>query len=188
MRFCLIRYLTQLLRRPLMPPLVPCRLHAAALATGFFVGVAALAACGPLQATEDDALARLRALSAASVCRQAADCRTVPVGVKACGGPAAYIAVAQADLPAAQALAQRHLQLRLAQRRTQPEPPSTCNVVQDPGAQCVENRCVIGAGGNGDVSRVENRGKPLPVGRISVSVIRQPTSSMGDRRITLLRS
>lgn len=114
-----------------------------------------LAACGPVHATKDDALARLRALSAASVCRQAADCRTVPVGVKACGGPAAYIAVAQADLPAAQTLAQRYLQQRLRQRRTQPEPPSTCDLVQDPGAQCVENRCVTGNGGHGGAPRAD---------------------------------
>jgi hypothetical protein len=118
--------------------------------------VAALAACSPARATEDDALMRLRALSAASVCRQAADCATVPVGLKACGGPAAYIAVAQADLPAAQALAQRHLQQRLEQRRTHPEPPSTCNLVQDPGAQCVESRCVAGNGGNGGAPRGDN--------------------------------
>lgn len=105
---------------------------------------AVLAACLSAQATEDDALVRLRALSAASVCRQADDCRTVPVGEKACGGPAAYIAVAQSDLPVAEALAQRHLQRRQRQKRTQPEPPSTCNVVPDPGALCLENHCVTG--------------------------------------------
>lgn len=103
-----------------------------------------LAVCVPIRAAEDDALARLRALSATSVCKQAADCGTVPVGVKACGGPAAYVAVAQSDLPAARVLAQHYLQQRERQKRTQPEPPSTCNLVPDPGAQCVDNRCVTG--------------------------------------------
>jgi hypothetical protein len=94
--------------------------------------------------TEDDPLAHLRALGAASQCRQAQECLTVPVGVRACGGPAAYIAVARADEATAQALARRHLARRRAELARSPAPPSTCEVIPDPGAQCVAGRCVTG--------------------------------------------
>lgn len=92
----------------------------------------------------DDPLARLRALGAASQCRQADQCLTVPVGLRACGGPAAYVAVAKADEAAAQALARRHLAQRRAELVRAPAPPSTCEVIPDPGAQCVAGRCVTG--------------------------------------------
>ncbi|MBY0241075.1 MAG: hypothetical protein K2X55_17350 [Burkholderiaceae bacterium] len=91
-----------------------------------------------------DPLARLRALGAASQCRQASDCATVPVGLRACGGPAAYIAVGTADEPAAQALAQRHLAQRRAELARSPAPPATCEAILDPGARCVDGRCVTG--------------------------------------------
>lgn len=92
----------------------------------------------------DDPLARLRALGAAAQCRQAQECLTVPVGLRACGGPAAYLAVAKADEAAAQALAQRHLAQRRAELARSPAPPSTCEVIPDPGAHCVAGRCVTG--------------------------------------------
>lgn len=113
---------------PILMPVVMCSL---ALNT---------ACAGP----DGDALARLRALGAASQCRQASECRTVPVGVRACGGPAAYIAVAKADEAAALALAQRHTAQRRAEMERSPGPPSTCVVIPDPGAQCVAGRCVAG--------------------------------------------
>jgi hypothetical protein len=93
---------------------------------------------------DGDALARLRALGAASQCRQTTDCRTVPVGVRACGGPAAYLAVAKADEEAALELARRHAAQRREEMARRPEPPSTCEVIRDPGAQCVAGRCVAG--------------------------------------------
>lgn len=112
----------------------------------FFLMFSALA--GTACATPDgDALARLRALGAASQCRQTAECRTVPVGVRACGGPAAYVAVAKADETAALALAQRHAAQRRADMQRSPEPPSTCVVIPDPGAQCVAGKCVAGNAG-----------------------------------------
>lgn len=93
---------------------------------------------------DGDALARLRALGASSQCRQAAECRTVPVGARACGGPAAYVAVAKSDEAAALALAQRHTAQRRDELARSPAPPSTCEVIPDPGAQCVAGRCVTG--------------------------------------------
>jgi hypothetical protein len=95
-------------------------------------------------AADGDALARLRALGAASQCRQSSDCRTVPVGVRACGGPASYLAVARDDEAAALALARRHAAQRREEMARTPEPPSTCEVIRDPGAQCVAGRCVAG--------------------------------------------
>lgn len=104
---------------------------------------APLMAATPASAA-DDPLARLRALGAASQCRQASECTTVPVGMRACGGPAAYIAVATADESAAQVLAQRHLAQRRAELARSPAPPSTCEAISDPGARCVAGRCVTG--------------------------------------------
>lgn len=93
---------------------------------------------------DGDPLARLRALGAASQCRQALECRTVPVGLRACGGPAAYIAIAKTDEAAALALARRHLAQRRVELARSPAPPSTCEVIPDPGAHCVAGRCVTG--------------------------------------------
>ena len=80
-------------------------------------------------------LGQLRRL--AEGCTGAADCRTVAVGAKACGGPAMYLpwsrrraSAAEVDVLAARYLAQR------GQDAAPPGMVSDCRLVGDPGAVC----------------------------------------------------
>lgn len=78
-----------------------------------------------------------------AACRADADCRTVPLGHRACGGPSSYRAYSL--LGGQQA---RILVLAQAQReamRAQVEQRglvSDCRALMDPGAQCLAGRCV----------------------------------------------
>ncbi|MBQ0960590.1 hypothetical protein KAK06_16670 [Ideonella sp. 4Y11] len=78
-----------------------------------------------------------------AACRADSDCRTVPLGHRACGGPSSYRAYSL--LGGQQA---RILVLAQAQReamRAQVEQRglvSDCRALMDPGAQCVAGRCV----------------------------------------------
>jgi hypothetical protein len=79
-----------------------------------------------------------------TTCTQTAQCRTVATGHKACGGAEAYLAWSAADGDAERIgeLAARQRDLRRIEV-TKSDRQSTCSVVQDPGAQCVEGRCVL---------------------------------------------
>ena len=79
------------------------------------------------------ALTRLLVLS----CRENADCATVGVGARACGGPEQYLAYAVRETPgpALRLAVQDHARLRRRQLETRGE-MSTCDLLPDPGAQC----------------------------------------------------
>ncbi|RZL35944.1 MAG: hypothetical protein EOP35_12075 [Rubrivivax sp.] len=113
---------------------------------------AALASCAqtppaqPAPAASEPESARLdrelRDLIGPAACSADAQCRSLPVGIKACGGTAGYLAwsTAGTDGTRLKALAARRAE---AQQR---EPGasgrvSNCAVVADPGAACVEGRC-----------------------------------------------
>lgn len=72
-------------------------------------------------------------------CKKDADCRTLAIGLKACGGPEAYLAwsTANTDAQLLVAAAQRYAN----ERRLQLDKPgalaSNCALVSDPGAHCV---------------------------------------------------
>ena len=85
-------------------------------------------------------------LSSASTCAADAECRTVAVGGKACGGPAGYRAYSSlhADPAAVEALAQQERQLATDAERAAHR-VSNCMVMADPGARCVAHRCALGA-------------------------------------------
>ncbi len=70
-------------------------------------------------------------------CTQTAECATVGVGARSCGGPEVFLAYSLRDTPAAalQAAVQRHATLRRKQLEERGE-MSTCDVLPDPGAQC----------------------------------------------------
>ena len=86
----------------------------------------------------------LRALIGGASCSSDAQCRTLAVGAKACGGPAAYLAWSVqgtdaqklADTAARQAAAQRR-EIQASGLR------SNCALVTDPGAACVAARCEL---------------------------------------------
>lgn len=133
-------------------------LAAAALLAGCASGQTAPATV-PAANDDDTAatLARLRALSAAATCSSGAQCRTVALGAKACGGPEAYLPWSSAD-PAAgaqvAALAAQYTAARRAQNRAAPQMASDCRVTPDPGALCVPaaagGHCVLGPSGVND--------------------------------------
>lgn len=120
---------------PLLAPLLAC---------------AALTSCAqtpPAPATEPESarLGReLRALIGPAACSADAQCRTVAVGAKACGGPAGYLAWSTQGTDAEQleALAKRQA---AAQRREVEASGlrSNCAMVTDPGAACVAGRCQL---------------------------------------------
>ena len=95
-------------------------------------------------AAETELLQRIKAEIGDAPCSSSAQCRTLPLGSKACGGPAAWIAwsASASDGERLQAWA---LDLAQQQRsRAQADGVmSTCSIVPDPGAVCVANRCVL---------------------------------------------
>jgi hypothetical protein len=94
--------------------------------------------------TEGRLLAQIRTEIGQAPCTLNAQCRTLPVGAKACGGPASWEAwsTVQTDGARLQALA---AELEQAQRRRieQSGQQSNCQFIADPGAVCVAQRCVL---------------------------------------------
>jgi len=86
-----------------------------------------------------------RMLKAAESCSGPDECRTVPVGGKACGGPTGYRAYSAkgADPEAVEALAREEHELAMADARASGR-VSNCMIQADPGARCVQNKCVTG--------------------------------------------
>ena len=93
---------------------------------------------------EAQLLQRITAAIGAAACQQQADCRTLPVGAKACGGPARWVAwsAAQSDGAQLQAWA-AELDARQRQRQAAEGLMSTCSIVPDPGAICRAGQCVL---------------------------------------------
>lgn len=128
----------------------PMRLHR--LIASLLTGVA-LASCAQTQPAmpaaapkpESERLAlELRTLIGPAACSADAQCRTVPVGAKACGGPGGYWAWSSAGVDEARLrdLAQRQSQAAAAEN-TRSGMLSNCAIVADPGARCEASRCVL---------------------------------------------
>ncbi|TFW13962.1 hypothetical protein E4L96_18930 [Massilia arenosa] len=86
----------------------------------------------------------MHALTAAGTCTADADCRTLPVGARACGGPEAYLPYSTkgTDVPALQALADQLAAERRAEIARTGE-QGTCMFKPDPGAECRAQRCTL---------------------------------------------
>lgn len=86
----------------------------------------------------------LRSLIGPAACKTNEQCRTVPVGAKACGGPTGYMAWSTqgTDAGAVAALAKRQSE---AHRREVEASGmrSNCSLVVDPGAACVAGQCQL---------------------------------------------
>ena len=78
-------------------------------------------------------------------CTTDAQCAVIPIGQKACGGPAAYLAYSTqgTDLPALKRLATRHTDASKEFNKTSGR-MSDCMVLAEPAAVCRAGRCVIG--------------------------------------------
>lgn len=117
--------------------------------------VLGLAACGaaqppvtvpPSAAAGEGAqlLVLIRAEIGDAACSADAQCRTLPIGARACGGPAAWWAwsTASADGAKLQTLAAR-LHAVEQERLLREGLLSTCIALPDPGAACVAGRCAV---------------------------------------------
>jgi len=87
-------------------------------------------------------------LTQAAACTADTECRTVAVGAKACGGPTGYRAYSGKTVSpdSVEALAQHERELAAAQARASHQ-VSPCFMLADPGARCVQNKCVTGRAG-----------------------------------------
>jgi hypothetical protein len=104
---------------------------------------AALPAQAALQA-EMDLHNRILAEIGGAACISHAQCRTVALGAKACGGPQAWLAWSTSVSREATltALTEQLAQLQ-RQRHAQSGMASTCQFIADPGALCQAQRCVL---------------------------------------------
>jgi hypothetical protein len=95
-------------------------------------------------------LARIEAERGDAACDTDAQCHTIGVGSKACGGPERYLAWSSrnGDGTRLRALVAEHAAARRADD-AKAGMMSTCSVVPDPGATCSAGHCVLRAAGTG---------------------------------------
>lgn len=122
-------------------------LSAAWLALGLVACQAPVAAPPPSPPGPDAAarlLAQIRTEIGDVPCSHDAQCRTLPIGARACGGPAAWWAWSEVNARADRLRdwAQQLEQIE-RERHSREGLLSTCVVVPDPGASCVARRCVL---------------------------------------------
>ena len=93
-----------------------------------------------------DTLASIRAAIGSAACTDNGQCRSLPVGARACGGPEAYLAYSTAggQEAALRALAERYQKER-QDANAASGMRSTCQVMPDPGAVCKAGTCQSGA-------------------------------------------
>lgn len=92
----------------------------------------------------------IQALVGEARCTSDNQCRTIGVGHKSCGGPAAYLAWSTQSTPDEAALKRavdRHAGAQAAEQERSGM-RSNCMLVTDPGARCVASRCKLNEGGS----------------------------------------
>lgn len=125
---------------------------------------AACVACAPTPrasaepkatAPSGDTQARIRALIGDAACTQDAQCHTLALGKRACGGPQAYLpwSSAKTDSAALAALGQQFKEEREAAITASGE-MSTCQFLPDPGAVCRAGTCQLNQTGPGGQSAI----------------------------------
>jgi hypothetical protein len=104
-------------------------------------------ASAPARVAEPESarLAReMQALIGTAACSSDAQCRTLPVGAKACGGPAGYWAWSSVGTDEARLRELARKQADVHKREIEASGMlSNCRVVTDPGAACVAGRCQL---------------------------------------------
>jgi hypothetical protein len=97
-----------------------------------------------------DLLARIEAERGDAACDTNAQCHSIAVGSKACGGPERYMAWSSRnnDGTRLRALVAEHAAARKADD-AKAGMASTCSFVTDPGATCAAGHCVLRAAGAG---------------------------------------
>jgi hypothetical protein len=115
---------------------------------GLAVLVAACASASDRPATEAALLAAIEAEIGQAACAADAQCRTLPIGARACGGPERWLAWSDAASRGDRlTVLSDKLSAVVQARHERTGQMSTCVVVPDPGAVCRAGRCVIGGGG-----------------------------------------
>ena len=105
----------------------------------------------PDLAAEAALLARIKAEIGEARCDNQAQCRTLPIGEKACGGPVSWLGWSAVSA-GGDALSVWAAELAALQRRRNARSgiQSTCDYNADPGAICRAGRCVIRTGSGSD--------------------------------------
>jgi hypothetical protein len=90
-------------------------------------------------------LGQIQALIGKAECTSDSQCQVLPIGAKACGGPASHLAysTAKTDAAALQALAERYKAEQQASNQRSGR-VSNCMVVPTPVAACRANTCQLG--------------------------------------------
>ena len=100
-----------------------------------------------ISAAPASTLADIRRQIGTPTCTDNAQCRTLPVGAMACGGPQEYLpySTQKSDANALRALSERsYAEAKAA--LTASGMVSTCMLKADPGAVCVAGTCQLGTG------------------------------------------
>ena len=93
---------------------------------------------------------QIQANIGAASCDSSAQCRTLAVGHKSCGGPESYVAYSTKSGDSARLvrLGEQYAAARKAENERSGM-VSNCMMMVDPGATCAANRCVLNKGGTG---------------------------------------
>jgi hypothetical protein len=105
-------------------------------------------ACSHAQApapAPEPTLASLQAEAVVAPCTADTECRTVPVGARACGGPEAYLpwSVRAPGADEWRASVAAYTAASEQARVREGDVMSTCVMQEDPGARCAQGRCVL---------------------------------------------
>jgi len=137
-----------------MNPLIPSRTLARLAGLALLLASSACRSDAPQASAASGGsaplLARIDAERGAAACDTDAQCHTIGIGHKACGGPERYLAWSSKDSDGTRlrALVAEHAAARRAED-TKNGMMSTCSVVPDPGATCAAGHCVLRAAGTG---------------------------------------
>ena len=106
------------------------------------------AACSHAQApapAPEPTLASLQAEAVVAPCASDAECRTVPVGARACGGPEAYLpwSIRAQGVDVWRERVAAYNAASEQARAGAGDVMSTCVMQEDPGARCAQGRCVL---------------------------------------------
>jgi len=94
--------------------------------------------------TAAELLPPIQALIGDAACNSDAQCHSIGIGVRPCGGPARYLAWSSLRSQASQLkpLVERHTKAHAAEQAAEGR-MSICTVLPDPGAQCRAARCEL---------------------------------------------
>lgn len=104
----------------------------------------------PAPASTEQLAAQIQALVGDAACDGPAQCRTIAVGARACGGPDSYLAwsTLRTDERRLRELVRQHAEQRRADNRAE-RSASICLMETDPGATCRARRCTLNPRGQG---------------------------------------